>query len=35
MVSFAERERIINTQAYLDLDLGYTHNWDAPAIPLK
>lgn len=26
MVSFAERERIINTQAYLDLDLGYVDN---------
>ncbi|WP_413496208.1 isocitrate lyase/PEP mutase family protein [Shewanella baltica] len=26
MVSFAERERIINTQAYLDLDLGYGRN---------
>lgn len=26
MVSFAERERIINTKAYLDIDLGYVNN---------
>jgi hypothetical protein len=34
MVSFAEREQIINTKAYLDLDLGYGHNWVAAGLTL-